>query len=568
MRRPIWMILAVLFVAIGVPDSHADSFTPIFTCIPCASTPTAPDVSFPPPLTIDVTWENTLFDFSLTSGQPTDFYTWQGFTPPGFSQSGFASFTIIANGTPSVIDAPFLFQLDDNNNCLNCKLIDSGSLRFDPALAPSVPEPSSVVLMLAGIGFLLMVMPKRLAHDHHYVPDFLENCPVELEPSMKKMPLILLHRYMEKIMPTLPLVLSGIAVAVTGLYEPEFANAQTTTKPYYVGTCKPGKADFTTIQQAVTAVPPGSTINVCPGNYPEQVVIQQPLTVQGVQSGNNSSIVITAPPAPIVSFQSQLLVGAVAAQLAVLNTSGPVNISQLTVDGGGFFVAGANIAGIAYESSSGTLTQVSQLLQSTNAVSFPGILVLNDSGISQTFSMKDSLVQGAQSEGVFILGQAINLDIENSYFFMSAPGFGILAQNTSGGTISGNTIDLPNGAGHGISVLSNSSPITVNGNSTANGSFGIEIDSLSTTSLIKNTLSNSATGIVFAGTADSTIQGNQIVSSLRTGIDLLCFNVPSISGNFFLGEAKGITNIPMGVSLQKKGGTFVNVASIETICNH
>ena len=52
----------------------------------------------------------------------------------------------------------------------------------------------------------------------------------------------------------LPVGLSGIAVALTGLYQPAFANAQTTTKPFYVGTCKPGKADFNTIQQAVTAV--------------------------------------------------------------------------------------------------------------------------------------------------------------------------------------------------------------------------------------------------------------------------------------------------------------------------
>jgi hypothetical protein len=42
----------------------------------------------------------------------------------------------------------------------------------------------------------------------------------------------------------LPLVLSGIAVALTGLYQPAFTNAQATTKPYYVGTCKPGKPDF------------------------------------------------------------------------------------------------------------------------------------------------------------------------------------------------------------------------------------------------------------------------------------------------------------------------------------
>jgi pectin methylesterase-like acyl-CoA thioesterase len=50
---------------------------------------------------------------------------------------------------------------------------------------------------------------------------------------------------------------------------------------FLCGEMQAGESDFNTIQQAVTAVPPGSTINVCPGNCAEQVVIQQPLTLQG-----------------------------------------------------------------------------------------------------------------------------------------------------------------------------------------------------------------------------------------------------------------------------------------------
>jgi hypothetical protein len=171
MRRPLWTILAVLLVAIGIPSSHADSFTPIFTCGLCTSAiPTAPSVSFPAPLAINITWENTLFEFSLTSGEPADIYGWAGVTPVAFSQSGFASFTLLGSPSgPITVVAPYLFQLDDNNNCLNCNVLDNGNLRFAPDEAPSVPEPSSVVLMLAGIGFLLMVMPKHLAQGHQHV---------------------------------------------------------------------------------------------------------------------------------------------------------------------------------------------------------------------------------------------------------------------------------------------------------------------------------------------------------------------------------------------------------------
>jgi hypothetical protein len=39
----------------------------------------------------------------------------------------------------------------------------SGSLSF-AAVSTPVPEPSSVTLIIAGIGFLLMLMRKRLAH--------------------------------------------------------------------------------------------------------------------------------------------------------------------------------------------------------------------------------------------------------------------------------------------------------------------------------------------------------------------------------------------------------------------
>lgn len=51
---------------------------------------------------------------------------------------------------------------------------------------------------------------------------------------------------------------------------------------FYVGTCRIGA--FGTIQAAVSSpsVPAGSIIDVCPGTYPEQVVISKKLTLQGI----------------------------------------------------------------------------------------------------------------------------------------------------------------------------------------------------------------------------------------------------------------------------------------------
>lgn len=48
-----------------------------------------------------------------------------------------------------------------------------------------------------------------------------------------------------------------------------------------VGTCVTNVTQYATIQAAVTAVKAGSTIEVCPGNYPEQVMITKNLTFEG-----------------------------------------------------------------------------------------------------------------------------------------------------------------------------------------------------------------------------------------------------------------------------------------------
>ena len=67
-----------------------------------------------------------------------------------------------------------------------------------------------------------------------------------------------------------------------------------------VGTCRSGLVTFSTIQSAVNASPAGATILVCPGTYPEQAVVNKPLTLRGVQSGTLGAAVIVAPPGGIV----------------------------------------------------------------------------------------------------------------------------------------------------------------------------------------------------------------------------------------------------------------------------
>src|SRR5271154_1139769 len=57
-----------------------------------------------------------------------------------------------------------------------------------------------------------------------------------------------------------------------------------------VGTCEPGN-QYPTIQAAVNAATPGSTVNICPGTYTEQVLITKNLHLVGVASGTKHAAV-------------------------------------------------------------------------------------------------------------------------------------------------------------------------------------------------------------------------------------------------------------------------------------
>jgi pectin methylesterase-like acyl-CoA thioesterase len=62
-----------------------------------------------------------------------------------------------------------------------------------------------------------------------------------------------------------------------------------------VGTCLQNYQIYSTISQAVSSVPSGSTVLVCPGVYAEQVTVTQPLTLRGVNSANTANPTIIVP---------------------------------------------------------------------------------------------------------------------------------------------------------------------------------------------------------------------------------------------------------------------------------
>jgi copper-binding protein NosD len=124
-----------------------------------------------------------------------------------------------------------------------------------------------------------------------------------------------------------------------------------------VGLCPGPGTHYTTIQAAVTAVPTGSTVKVCPGTYPEQVTITKNLTLIGVVNGTSDAAVVTVPMGGLVTNNVTDIFGfPTAAQIFVKNAV--ATISHMTVDGAndGLTDCSIDAIGIYYQNSSGTIT--------------------------------------------------------------------------------------------------------------------------------------------------------------------------------------------------------------------
>lgn len=155
MRKLFFILLAVLFLAVGAPNAQADSYTATFTCTTvCDSLPTASAVSFSSLVSVDVSFDGYSFVLSLPSGVAfNDSYSWyaeNSVANPYTSSGGphTLSFAIYdattGTGANSTVDVPSSFALTNNSN--------AGALAFSPI---ATPEPRFLTLMLIGVGALL-----------------------------------------------------------------------------------------------------------------------------------------------------------------------------------------------------------------------------------------------------------------------------------------------------------------------------------------------------------------------------------------------------------------------------
>jgi len=141
-----------------------------------------------------------------------------------------------------------------------------------------------------------------------------------------------------------------------------------------VGTCT-NLPFYANIQLAVNSIPAGSTIKICPGTYPEQVLITKNMTLLGVAAnglfgttaaGANNPVIVSPTTGVVVNANDLVDASGIAAQIAVVTPTAQVatpivvNISNLTVDGSNNLIAGCSpdLVGIYYQNANGTVNHV------------------------------------------------------------------------------------------------------------------------------------------------------------------------------------------------------------------
>jgi len=343
-----------------------------------------------------------------------------------------------------------------------------------------------------------------------------------------------------------------IALALSALL---LLASEATAKTVVVGTCVTNLQTFSTISGAVAGVVSGSTVLVCPGRYPEQVIITQPITIRGVQSGNSANPVIAVPPGGLTKSVVAPTNGVVMFfQVLVQATeSGLVDISNIAVDGKSVqiqFLSGW-ISGIYYQNSSGTISNVAAYRQKGNGFGF-GIFLEGTTSPPKTVTVKSNSVHDFDSEGIRTNGSVVpsltvnitSNSVIHSNTFSGKPAFGGIDVQGAMGTISNNRVithpAAPGvSAGTGIAVPSSS---IVTGNTVEN--FSVGIWALGNSNSVKTNQVSLAGGAIIISGNSNDIESNSLLNlNGGSGISFNCTGTGNtVIHNLIDDAALGIEN--------------------------
>jgi len=299
-----------------------------------------------------------------------------------------------------------------------------------------------------------------------------------------------------------------------------------------VGGCTTNPLQYGTIQAAVNASNSGDSVQICPGTYPEQVVVSQAMTLTNVS--HMPSPTVTIPSGGAVQNTTTLYGFPAAAQILVApSTPAKVNVKNLIVDGSGNNINSCNMElfGIYYQNAGGTISgdaAQNQLLPPADqgCQNGEGIFVESQTTGTPQLNITGNSVTNFDKNAITVSYGAAFSDIENNTVTGMGPTT-VIAQNG---------IQLGYGAsGH---VLNN----MVSDMSYTPGSYG-------------------ATGILLYDTQtgslpNPTVSGNT-VSSVQYGIVLEAVN--GTAGHMVAVGSNGISGAQFaGIGLYSAGAGYGN----------
>lgn len=382
-----------------------------------------------------------------------------------------------------------------------------------------------------------------------------------------------------------------LAVALLGVAAIPQAFAQTVQ----VGSCLTGPTSYPTIQQAVNASTPGGTVDVCPGTYPEQVTINEPLTLTGVSDGTGDAAVIVTPSGGVQANTTDVdSLLPVAAQVLVQFASG-VTIQKLTVDGAsnGLSGCGTDIVGILFQDASGTVSKVAVRNQTLIPADYgcqdgEGILVETSTGTS-VVAVKSSSVHNYQKNGITgnDLGTTLTVTSNNVQGWGPTPSIaqnGIQIGFGAAGTVTGNVVidDVYTGPSYGSSgillfdALENGN-ISVSSNTVGNTQYAVALatdhpflaDYDDGVTVSSNQIFGTANfDAIDACTNGNTITANTIMNSSESAIHLdnSCSSATESTGNNNL-VTNNIVNESVCAGILVDPGTNTNTTAPDTYYN-
>jgi hypothetical protein len=343
-------------------------------------------------------------------------------------------------------------------------------------------------------------------------------------------------------------------------------------------TCRSTLPHFATIQAAVNASASGGTVLVCPGNYPEQVLISAPLTLKGISNANSSAAVLVVPSGGLVANGMSSLFGPMQVQLLIQNTTG-VFVSGLTIDGSGtgtfcsdmmagveIFNAGQNLhpntvtnlavrngCGIGILSDSSVATIRSNAVHGTggeNLYTYAGVNrilsnVLTGTMVVQgidSFQATGSVVSRNKIPGGMMLleigGVTVSQNVVQNEIFLN---------ESSNNTVANNTAILSSGLA-GIELLSTCLGCsgTVNnkigGNNISGGGVGVKWFNSGPNQIENNVFTNVQTGVFIddePGAGDNVVKNN-IINEATCGVGIGVLVNTVFTPNTFFNNVKNV----------------------------